>query len=99
MEIELTLPTFPDSGLSVRQFDIVEGLSTPFEVALVCMSGDANLDLEKIVGQPASLRIANDMQASRKWTGVCSYVEQLEAEPAGQSTYTLRIVPRLWLLS
>jgi type VI secretion system secreted protein VgrG len=99
MEIELTLPTFPDSGLSVRQFDIVEGLSTPFEVALVCMSGDADLDLEKIVGQPASLELANDALATRRWSGVCSYVEQLEAEPAGQSTYTLRIVPRLWLLS
>jgi type VI secretion system secreted protein VgrG len=98
MEIELTIPGFPDSGLTVRQFDIVEGLSTPFEVALVCMSADADLDLEKIIGQPASLKLANDLLATRRWTGVCSYVEQMEAEPAGQSTYALRIVPRLWLL-
>jgi type VI secretion system secreted protein VgrG len=99
MQIDLTLPTFPQSGLTVRQFDIVEALSTPFEVALVCMSADADLDLEKIVAQPASLHIANDAQVSRRWTGVCSYVEQIEAEPAGESTYAIRIVPRLWLLS
>jgi type VI secretion system secreted protein VgrG len=99
VEIELTIPGFPSSGLTVRQFDIVEGLSTPFEVALVALSPDADLDLERIVGQPGSFHLANGALGSRTWAGVFSYAEQMEAEPAGQSTYALRLVPRLWLLS
>ena len=33
------------------------------------------------------------------WTGVCSHIEQVQAETTGLSTYHLRIVPTLWLLT
>ncbi|APR80422.1 Putative vgr related protein [Minicystis rosea] len=99
MHVELKIPSLPHSDLSVRRVDIVEGLSMPFEVALLVMSADADLDFTRILGQDASLHLNNGRLGSRSWTGVCSFVEQTDAEPAGLSTYTLRIVPRLWLLS
>ena len=40
-----------------------------------------------------------DTTGHAAWTGLCSYVEQIQAEPTGLSTYLLRIVPTLWCLS
>ncbi len=100
MEIELTIPGYPSSSLTVRQYDIVEALSTPFEVALAAMSHDPDLDFERIVGQPATFTLGTGVSTgARVWSGVCSYVEQIEAESTGESSYAIRIVPRLWLLS
>ncbi|MBI4701836.1 MAG: type VI secretion system tip protein VgrG, partial [Deltaproteobacteria bacterium] len=36
---------------------------------------------------------------ARRWTGICSSIEQEQIEPAGQSTYLVRLVPDLWLLT
>ncbi|MFT3771028.1 MAG: type VI secretion system tip protein TssI/VgrG [Minicystis sp.] len=99
MNVELNIPSLPHNDLSVRGVDIVEGLSMPFEVALLVMSADADLDFSRIIGQEASLRLGHGRLGSRAWTGVCSFIEQTDVETAGLSTYTLRIVPRLWLLS
>jgi type VI secretion system secreted protein VgrG len=99
VKIEIEIPSFPGHGLSVRAVDIVEGLSMPFEVALATHSPDADLDFERLIGAEASLRFASGALGARAFSGVVSFVEQVEVEPAGLSTYTLRIVPRLWLLS
>src|SRR5262249_49162669 len=64
-----------------------------FEVSIVARSPNEDLDLEAIVGKPAAFRLH-----TRRWTGVCSHVEQAQAETTGLSTYHLPIVPDLWLL-
>jgi len=92
-----------ERSLSVRRFSIHEGISTLFTVSVWARSNDPSLDLSAIVGRPASLRVISGYQyarlgGARLWTGICSYMEQLQAEPTGLSTYYLRIVPSLWLL-
>jgi type VI secretion system secreted protein VgrG len=93
-----------DDVLSVRRFTVEEALNTPFTVSLWTLSANDALDLDAIVGKAASFRLDTENNAAplggaRRWTGVCSYIEQTQAEPTGLSTYFLRIVPELWLLT
>lgn len=89
--------------LSVRRFAVREALSSTFEVSVWALSADPFLDFNAVVGQPAGLRLLgrppNGRSAERHWSGVCSFIEQVESETTGLSTYHLRIVPALWLLS
>src|SRR4051794_18650626 len=95
--IELSFPGTEAVALSVRHFDIVEGLSMPFEAMLVAASPDPDIDFELVVGKAARCRVDRGPLGARTWTGVCSFIEQMEAEPGGLSTYAVRVVPRLWL--
>ncbi|AUX39059.1 type IV secretion protein Rhs [Sorangium cellulosum] len=98
-----------ESGLSVRRFSIREAVSTPFSISLWARSPDPSLDLGAVVGQPASFRMVAGYAhvlggGTRRWSGLVSYAEQAHAlQPAvgqrGLSTYHLRIVPALWLLT
>jgi type VI secretion system secreted protein VgrG len=94
---------FGEDSLSVRRFSIQEGLSTLFTVAIWARSPNAYLDLEALVGQPVSFHVVSGIkfavQQSRRWSGVVSFIEQVQAEPTGLSTYHLRIVPSFWLLT
>lgn len=100
--LELSFASKEDS-LSVRRFSVHEGLSTLFEVAVWAMSPYENIDLESLVGKPAAFKInsgvVHALRPSRIWSGVCRHIEQVQAEPTGLSTYYLRIVPQLWLLT
>ena len=92
-----------ESSLSVRRFSVREGVSACFTASVWARSPDPSLDLEALVGKAASLRIESGYAftqrgGARLWTGIVSTVEQLQPEPAGLSTYFLRIVPSLWLL-
>jgi type VI secretion system secreted protein VgrG len=92
-----------ESSLSVRRFSVHETVSAPFVLSVWARSTDSDIDLEAIVGKGAGLKItsgvAHVQEATRLWTGVCSHIEQVQAEPSGLSTYYLRIVPDLWLLN
>ncbi len=93
-----------DESFSVRRFAVKEAVSTPFTVSVWARTRSQDVDLEAIVGKPASLRIASDLAfgalgGGRTWAGVCSSIEQVKAEPTGLSTYAVRIVPVLWLLT
>ena len=98
-----------ETSLSVRRFSVQEVVSSLFTVSVWARSESPSVDLEAIVGQPASLRIVSGwlfarMGGARLWTGVVSSIEQVHAaQPAPGatelSTYSLRIVPRLWLLT
>jgi type VI secretion system secreted protein VgrG len=101
LELSVTLGS---DVFTVRRFVIDEAISTPFTVSLWVLSANDAIDLEAIIGKPASLKLDTQHKAAplggaRKWTGVCDYIEQLHAEPTGLSTYFLRIVPELWLLT
>ena len=100
---EFTFASGEDS-LSVRRFSVHEVVGAPFIASIWARSERADLDLESLVGKRASFRIQSGLAfahlpATRHWTGVCSYIEQVQVEPTGLSTYYLRLVPTLWLLT
>jgi type VI secretion system secreted protein VgrG len=93
-----------DHGLSVRRFTAHEAVSTLFAVTVWARSPDASIDLESLVGQEASLHAVSGYANAagtgvRRWSGIVDFAEQVQAEAAGLSTYRIRIVPRLWLLT
>ncbi len=63
------------------------------------------VDLEAIVGRGAELTIitqdSDKKERNRVYAGICSHVEQIRFDDTdeGMSTYYLRLVPHLWLLS
>lgn len=98
--------------LSVRQFAASEGLSQMFSLQLAVMSPKPDIDLARIVGFDASLRIdsgkSNAADRVRYWTGICSHMELAHIAPQDQKadqlgtsehTYQMTVVPRLFLLS
>ena len=108
MEERLKLEVASGDALDVREFSITEGLSTLFEVNLIALSETYDIDLEEIVGKPATFRIksgvAHVSKGERAWSGVCSRIEEVHTEKgiAGSkslSTYRVRILPTFWLLT
>jgi type VI secretion system secreted protein VgrG len=96
--LELTFANKEDS-LSVRSFVVREHLSEPFAIDVVARSPVTALDLESFVGHGATFRILGDARDGtriRTWTGLCSHMEEVQAEETGLSTYRLRVVPLLW---
>src|SRR5688572_10894356 len=104
----LVLTTAVGIPFDVRRFKVNEGFSSLFSVELTALADDHSVDLDSIVGQPASFTIEksgqHDVEGKRVWSGVCQYIEQVEGMlPARdarrpKSTYLVRLVPRLWLL-
>src|SRR5690242_5696893 len=93
-----------EESLSVRRFSVHEGISNLFEISIWAVSKNESIDLESIVGKPAGFRVVSgyrwaQLGGARKWTGMCSYMEQMQPEPTGLSTYHLRVVPTLWMLA
>ncbi len=98
-----------ENSLSVRRVQIHEGVSSLFTISVWARSPHFDLDLESLVGQPAAFQIVHGTklvanQGGRRWSGVVSLMEQVQAEQGNSgekplSTYYLRIVPRLWLLT
>jgi type VI secretion system secreted protein VgrG len=83
--------------LDVRHFSVAESMSAAFHVEVVAM-GREDVDLHAIAGHAAAFAI--DARGGRRvWSGVCSRIAQTQVEPDGLSTYSLRIVPALWLLT
>src|SRR6185503_18720587 len=82
---------------------IPEAISTLFEVSVIARSPNDDLDIGAFVGKVASLRIdlglKNALHGQRCFRGACSAMEQQKAESTGLSTYQLRIMPALWLLT
>src|SRR6185437_10585810 len=97
--VEIAFPGAPALDLSVRHFDVSEGLSRPFEAMIVAASHDPDLDFEYLIGAPVRCRIDGGPGGARTWAGVCSFVDQMETEPDGLTHYAFRVVPSLWLLS
>jgi len=97
--LELSFASKEDS-LSVRHFAIREEISGLWEVAVLARSPLDEIDLEGIVGQGAGFALDSGVihltSTTRTWTGICSHMELVQAEPTGLSTYFLKIVPALW---
>ncbi len=89
-------------SLSIRSFTVNDRMSALFDVSITALSRQDDIDFETIIGQPASFRIAPSdgaLTEARSWAGICMHFEQIQAEDAGLSTYLVRIVPELWLLT
>lgn len=96
----LTVTVTGDAALDVREFVVHEALGELFVVELVCVSFDHDIDFDALIGEPASFRISRPGSGqSRVFSGVVRAARQLVSEPQGLSTYTLTIVPALWLLT
>jgi type VI secretion system secreted protein VgrG len=93
----------------VRQFAVRESVSKPFVINVMVRSPDPSLDLGGIVGQGAGFRVQAGYAhvkggGARTWRGIVANAEQTEAlqettRGEGLSTYTIQIVPQLWLLT
>lgn len=98
-----------ETSLSVRRFSVHETVSGLFAVSVWARSESASIDLESIIGQGASLRVASGMLfaqlgGGRLWRGIVSSIEQVQAMHPNAaakelSTYSMRIVPQLWMLT
>src|SRR5262245_5982346 len=94
-----------ETSLSVRHFEIRSALSTPFAITIRAGSSRPDIDSGSLVGRLASFRLASGLAHARGgeqgWVGICNYLERVHAVSGGrgESTYLLRIVPKLWLLS
>lgn len=96
------------SPFDVRRFAVSESISGLFSVEIIALAEDHNIDLEAVVGQGASFRMATGyvlaLGGSRGWSGICNYAEQVQGMQRGRdgtrvlSTYQLRLVPKLWVL-
>lgn len=86
-------------SFDVREFTVHERMSQLFEVRLVALTDNANVDFESIVGQKAKfvMHHGQGLGAQRIWTGICNELEQLTVEESGLSSYHIAIVPTLWL--
>src|SRR5688572_18278550 len=85
--------------LDVRHFHVSERMIALFEISLIVVCENADIDFEAVVGQPMTftLRQGTTERAVRTWMGICSHIEQISAEELGVSTYKLVLVPVLWL--
>ena len=90
--------------LDVRHFEATDKMSSLFEVRVVAVSENHDLDFEAIIGRAMSFAVHGGQ--SRSWSGVCSHLQQIgvdEGSSNGHSrelaTYELVLVPTLWLLT
>src|SRR5262245_10780407 len=96
-----------ESSLSVRRVQVHEAVSGLYTVSVWARSPQFDLDLQGLVGEPASLTIhpaEGSARSGRQWSGVVNFMEQVQGLEPGSaqnasSTYYIRIVPRLWLLT
>ena len=104
----LHLEVASGEALSVRRFEVREAISDLFEVTLVVRCENPSVDLEAIVGQPATFRVISALELGAAqghgWTGIVRSIEQAQAVAPNSgatelSTYSLHLVPALWLLT
>jgi type VI secretion system secreted protein VgrG len=88
----------------VTEFRLDAAISRPWSLAVTALLGDADADLEALLGVGCALKIALPewsavSREAHYWRGVCRSAELLRSEPRGLSTYHLDIAPTVWLLS
>ena len=93
-----------DAALHVRRVRVREAMSTPFEVSITARSLSPDIDFDAASWAPASFSLLSGWAlvrggGERAWTGLVQRIEQTAVEPSGLSTYEIRIVPRLSLLT
>jgi type VI secretion system secreted protein VgrG len=87
--------------LDVRRFEVTEEMSRLFSVSLLAHSANPDVDLDAVVGYPASFTVVfgAEAQAQRTWAGICTSLQQVAIDETGLSTYQIEIAPLLWFLT
>ncbi|HVY45438.1 MAG TPA: type VI secretion system tip protein TssI/VgrG [Minicystis sp.] len=88
--------------LDVGTFQVADALSSLFVVTLIVLTKNQSIDFDGVVGQPAAFAIHQNAigdraPVSRVWNGVCSQIRLIQVEDKGLATYSVTIVPDLWL--
>lgn len=87
------------SPLLLESFSYTEALSTPYRLAVrVTTEKSKDVDADKLLGTPLTLRIKRDAKATRYFDGVVVRVVQnqrLRERPQ----FDLTVVPKFWLLT
>lgn len=96
MKQNLSVTIQTGDSLDVRDFTVEEHMNHLFNVGIVALSSNQNIDLDAAIGMPATFTI--DEKEGRTWTGICAEMSQVSAEDAGLARYRVVITPRLWLL-
>jgi type VI secretion system secreted protein VgrG len=97
--LKLAFASLGKDVLDVRHFSIHEAMNDLFEVSVLAVSTDDNIDLDSVVGKGAAFKIetGNPLAPVRVWAGVVAHMAQVHAEAApGVSTYQIQIAPMLW---
>ena len=76
-----------ESSLSVRRVQVHEAVSTLYTASVWARSPAPDLDLESLVGEPASLSVVHGTVhvanlGARLWSGVVSFMATFEIAPA-----------------
>jgi type VI secretion system secreted protein VgrG len=100
----LSLEIDADDRFDIRELSLEDGISSLFSADVVALCDNPAVDFESLVGRDAAVRVELNSalhpgQPPRAWTGIVSEVHQLGAEEEGLSTYSITVVPKLWLLS
>ncbi|APR80173.1 VgrG protein [Minicystis rosea] len=73
-------------------------MSSLFEVELIALSDNPDVDFDAIVGHPGRFELESGRWA-RSWSGIVTQLDQTAVEDKGLSTYRLVLSPTLWLAS
>jgi type VI secretion system secreted protein VgrG len=84
--------------LAVRSIAVQEQISRLFQIDAELSSEDGLVDLDKVVGNEATLRLNVGSSAKRYFNGYVSRLVQV-ANQGGYAHYQATIVPWLWLLT
>jgi type VI secretion system secreted protein VgrG len=84
--------------LAVRSIAVNEYLSRLFQIEAELSSEDGEIDFDKVVGHPATIRLNVDQNGKRFFNGFVSRLVQV-ANRGGYAHYRATIVPWLWLLT
>jgi type VI secretion system secreted protein VgrG len=98
--ISLKLSSPIEGDLAVREIRAVEELDEPFEVKVILVSKNREIDFKKIVGLTATVQI-DLTEKSRYFNGVIGDFRQFAtSDPAseGIAHYEMTIYPQFWLL-
>ncbi|BAL23584.1 type VI secretion system Vgr family protein [Azoarcus sp. KH32C] len=91
--LELSTP-LPEAALLVERFTGHEAISQPFRFDIDCVSTNAHIALDKVIGEEVSLRILLAEGTKRTWHGYVTQATQLGAD-GGLARYRLTVEP--WL--
>jgi type VI secretion system secreted protein VgrG len=88
----------PDTGLSVRTFQIEERINAPFRIVLTAMTPNESLDLGRLVGHRVTFVLVAGRP--RSWECVCTEIQFLRTSETaeGLATYGLVLRPVSWAL-
>lgn len=84
--------------LALRSVSIHEQFSRPFRIEAELSSTDGAVDLDKVVGLGATIRLNVGQKEKRYFNGIVSRLVQV-ANQGGYARYQATIVPWLWFLS